>query len=70
MSTEDDNNKPYQVPKENYSVNSHRRLFNKYACACVMTASIISAIFGYGEWFSVLVPCLCLYIVQVNLVWW
>lgn len=26
---------------------------NKYACACVLTASIISAIFGYGERFIV-----------------
>lgn len=29
--------------------NSHGSL-NKYACSSVMAASIISAVFGYGEW--------------------
>lgn len=27
---------------------------NKHACACVLAATIISAIFGYGEWLSIL----------------
>lgn len=59
MSTEEETNARCQLSMENgidENGNSHRRL-NKYALASVMAASIISAVFGYGELltFSILV---------------
>jgi len=36
-----------QQPKENG--NGENRRLNRYACACVLAATITSATFGYGE---------------------
>jgi len=45
MSSEDKNTNGQQFTENG---DSHRRL-NKYACASVLAASIISSMFGYGE---------------------
>lgn len=51
-----DTNGQCQLPKEDGNgedgngENGDSQKLNKYACACVTAATIISAIFGYGEW--------------------
>jgi hypothetical protein len=34
---------------------------NKHACACVLAATIISAIFGYSKWLSIFFISLIVY---------